>query len=222
MKWVLLIALSVSYVLDQHVQDADVAQLDSGDEPIWLDPDAPAGLLLHRVPAVGVERGAVLILAATDAGPNANTHAVRARLQLPFHGWHTYFARIPHAASAGIVAAPSAMLGYTELIRGSSPGPLIIIAEGQLGESCVMALATLGVDGVVLINLPTQGVPRDLLEAVELPTLVLQVSPNRWPKEHRLGADVELHLLSGVDARRQDNRLLRKIRGWFKRRFDAA
>ena len=79
----------------------------------------------------------------------------------------------------------------------------------------------LDVDGLVLINLRADDVERDMLQAVTLPSLVLQESPNTWPRENPLGPDVELHLLSRVDARREDNRLLRKIRGWFKRRFAA-
>ena len=95
----------------------------------------------------------------------------------------------------------------------------IVVAEGRTGLLCVELVDALAVDGLVLINLPTDQVSKDLLSGVELPSLVLQEHPARWPEEYPLGAGVELHLMSQVDARRVDNRLLRKIRGWIKRRF---
>lgn len=222
MNWVLLIALSVSFVVDQGSQDADVAELKSSDEALWLDPEQSSGLVLRRSPRAGDEHGSVLILNTADLGVNAVTHANLARRELPFHGWHTYFARLPHpASSAADDVVPGLVRGYVELARAGGPAPLVVIAEGSTGLACVDLLEELALDGLVLINLPAQGVPHDLLQSVALPSLVLQENPRGWPKENPLGPDVELHLLAKVDARREDNRLLRKIRGWFKRRFDA-
>lgn len=225
----LLIALSVSFSVDQRIQDADIAVLDSSDEVLWLDPQQPSGLVLMRPPAAAAQSGSVLILASADVGPNASTHFTRARLQLPFYGWRTYFARLPIAPGGhdstvtqdALQALHAAVLEYARFVRARGPTTLVIIAEGAIGEICVSLRDRLDVDGLVLINLQADSVERDMLRAVTLPSLVLQENPNYWPKENPLGPDVELHVLSRVDARREDNRLLRKIRGWFKRRFAA-
>lgn len=218
MKWLLIIALSASYLVDQRLQDREIAESGGVDEVLWLDPDTGEGLLLERAPRSGGERGSVLVLAGPETGPLTPSHAVVARSRLPFYGWHTYFARLAVETSSPDDVGRR-LLAYAAAVREKGAETVIVIAEGRTGLLCVELVDALSVDGLVLINLPTDDVSKDLLAAVELPSLVLQEHPARWPEEYHLGGGVELHLMSPVDIRRADNRLLRKIRGWFKRRF---
>jgi hypothetical protein len=215
----------LSVVIDQQAQDEALAQIlaegPRRDEAVWLDADAKRGLVVRRRAQQGEIQGSVIVLAEPERGPGGITHAVQIRRGLALHGWHTYFARLPHADHEQTLQA------LVRLVRGrGAEGALVVITEGATTHWAASAVGSIAVDGLVLINVPQSSAEFPaavtLLGALTLPSLVLQEYPYDWHKEDPLGDDVELHLLPPGDARREDNRLIRKIRGWFKRRFASA
>lgn len=214
MKWSLALLLMVTAGTDLQRQDLEIASATSVDVSHWLNPGTQTGLLLERGPMGPVEHGALLVLAGVEAGPNADTHAANLRRGLPAFGWRSFFARVPQPAAAG-----SALPGeFLALARSAGAQAVVLVAEGPVAAEVARRAGDLQVEALVLINVPRRELEPNLMRDLALPTLLLQEHPHRWPVEFALGTDVELHLLSPVDPRRADNRLLRKIRGWFKRR----
>lgn len=238
MDWLLILLLSAALgsdaaadaprhtvLIDRHAQDEAVAEgiavLLPGDEAMWLDAETERGLVLYRRAHLGEIAGSAIVVAEPEAGPAGRSHAAQIRRNLALHGWHTYFTRL---------AAEQRGAGIEKLVglvrqRGSE-GVLVLITEGAATPWAVAVADQAAVDGLVLINVP-QGATETaaagaLLGGLALPSLVLQEYPHDWRQEDPLGADVELHLLPPGDAGRDDNRLVRKIRGWFKRRYGAS
>jgi len=77
----------------------------------------------------------------------------------------------------------------------------------------------LDVDGLILLNLNVTPANTTLLKDMTTPTLVLQEQPAYWQKKYPLADSVELQQLPRSYPRQEDGRLLRRIRGWLKRRY---
>ena len=56
------------------------------------------------------------------------------------------------------------------------------------------------------------------LSQLALPALLIQESPLGWNRDLGLGPGVELQQLPPGTAAREDDRVLRRIRGWLQRR----
>lgn len=211
-------------LVDQQAQDEAVAaamlEMRPRDATIWLDPGAKRGLVVARRAHRGKIKGSVVLLAQAEGGPDGFSHAAQIRRGLALHGWHTYFARVPQEGQRQRVQT------LVSLVRErGAEGALVLISEGSATHWAAAAAAEIAVDGLVLVNVPESSVEfptAALLADLAAPALLLQEHPYDWHQQDPLGADVELHRLPPGDARREDNWLIRKIRGWFKRRFEGA
>jgi len=247
MKWLLILMLGAaaggespqalqeeqtrsSVLMDQQAQDEAMAEamaeLLPRDEAVWLDAGRKQGLVVCRRARQGGVKGSVVVLAEPETGPETLSHTARIRRSLILHGWHTYFARLPEAGSEQGSAAERVQALVSLVRKRGAEGSLLLITEGAATHWAASVADQVAVDGLVLINVPESSIdfpaPSTLLGDLTLPSLVLQEYPRDWRQEDPLGADVELHLLPRGDAGREDNRLIRKIRGWFKRRFERA
>ena len=174
--------------------------------------------------------GNVLLL--SDQEPNGAGHLAQLRLDLASIGWHTHYLSTAGAPVvedwSGLINAALATLPAAE--------KLFVVCEAQACMHLVNAAPNLTATGLVFINLPYEGVsstgsrsvPKSVREElavfkqVPVASLILQEFPYRWPVQQPLGADVELHLLPKSSARAKNGRVLRKLRGWLKRRHQLS
>lgn len=172
--------------------------------------------------------GSVVLLGAPDVAPESASRLAQLRHRLPMHGWHTVFAEVDSTTPAVF------RTGFDDLLqrvrdRGQG-GALVVIAEGGGGVDLGRHLLTREsqgeggtIAGVVLLNLPpsvpdTADVP-GLISEMKGPLLIVQESPRDWRNDYPLPAAAEIHRLPPGTPNREDDRVLRRIRGWLERTF---
>lgn len=228
--------LPVGVISNQYAQDEEVAEVAVDDEAIWLEEPGGRVLVLHRSVRRGVPRGNVILITGPGLGSSGLSHSANLRRSLTLYGWNTYFVRLPeYGASAGspsdageAAAAESDRAGENRvraavaLVRGRSSEGLVILIAQASGSRGLGEVTDLDVDGLILLNLSVTPVNTTLLKDMTTPTLVLQEQPANWQKKYPLADGVELQQLPRSYPRQEDGRLLRRIRGWLKRRYGSS
>lgn len=187
----------------------------------WFGPDNAYWYVTQssRLEAVGD------VLLVSDYDPNGASQLASMRSDLSRMGWRTHFVTLQDGDQM--------LNGLAEVLSPSARR--FVMCEGNACFSLVAQLQALGplqTQGLVFINLPLAAevaasplqTAQKLKAFVELPlaSLVLQEFPNQWPLQQPLAADVELHLLPRASAGRSNSRVLRKFRGWLKRRHQIG
>jgi len=193
--------------------------LEEFEQVTWFDVDGVPQWMVERKAHGGVQ-GTVLLLAAAGDSANGPSHLAGLRKYLPDYGWHTFYTNItgPATVEALIQAA---------LVEIQDVKKLLLICEATSCEPLApIQLASFA--GVVFLNVPytantrIAADQRDLWQAQRMPVLVLQEHPNNWPHEIALAVGFELHLLPMGNAESQNSKVMRKLRGWLKRRLGVG
>ena len=208
---------------NESAQDTEVAAAALDDEAFWLEEPPGRVLVLHRSVRRGLPLGSVILLSGPGLGSGGTSHLAYLRRSLALHGWDTYFVRLPELAADEADtggAGERRVVSTVALVRGrTNQGLVILIAQGSGSRGLGAGVSDLSLDGLVLLNLSVTQANRTLLKGMTTPTLVLQEQPAYWHKEHPLADSVELQQLPRSYPGQNDGRLLRRIRGWFKRRY---
>ena len=166
------------------------------------------------------------VLMVSDQDPNGVGHLPQLRFTLSQMGWYTHFLQLPSTASDHGAVFSAAISSLPPAER------LFVICEGQACFDVAGPAASAAMNGLVFINLPVEhsegATPKSVREQLEVFTslgiasLILQEFPRQWPVQQPLAADVELHLLPKTDRVKKNSRILRKFRGWLKRRHQLG
>jgi len=102
-----------------------------------------------------------------------------------------------------------------------SNGLVAVVVEGGAGHLVLPRASRLNSDGFVILNLPlprTSGqASRNALSVMQAPSLLVQESPLDWPEDQALGPGVQLLRSPPGHSGRDDDRVLRRLRGWLQR-----
>lgn len=201
------------------------ARVGAGDELLWLGEPAQSRLLVARAAVGHNVADALLLVGGGDSGLN---HADVARRYLVDFGWHTYWLRgewVPGELAHSDEDLNADVQRALTLVRERHTGRIVLLTQAQVAQRLLPNIASLGVTGVVLLNLaepkqlPAQS--RAVLESLTVPTLLLQEFPKRWRGGRALGPSVEIHLLPQVSKTASDNLIGRTYRGWVKRQLSV-
>ncbi|MEM7096787.1 MAG: hypothetical protein AAF541_00900 [Pseudomonadota bacterium] len=173
--------------------------------------------------------GNVLMVSSQD--PNGTGHLPKLRFTLSQMGWYTHFLQLPEGVDHGAVFSSAVeSLPVAERLFVVCEGPACFkIADAVSSAADPNAPAS---EGLVFINLPVEGyvgaTPKAVKEQLQVFTklgiasLILQEFPRQWPVQQPLAADVELHLLPRTSQLKKNSLILRKFRGWLKRRHQIG
>ncbi len=208
---------------NEYTQDGEVAAAVVDDEVFWLEESLGRVLVLHRSVRRGSPRGSVILLSGPGLGSSGSSHVAYLRSSLALHGWNTYFVRLPEIASDDTDASSAGerrVEAAVALVRErTNEGLVLLIAEASASRGLGAGISNLGLDGLILLNLTITQANKKLLKDVSTPTFLLQEQPATWGEKHPLADNVELQQLPRSNPRQDDGRLLRRIRGWLKRRY---
>lgn len=188
-------------------------------EVLWFEV-AEQRLWLAEQPARGGVQGAVLLLATNPASVNGGEHLATLRQSLPGYGWQTFYLNAPQTGITQEILS-TALAEITGFER------LLLMCEGAICLDVIDSVPT-EILGSVFINVPLADdstvAPPDLgrWRNMTAPGLILQEHPQSWPPAVELAEDVELHLLPMGRRDLQNSRVLRKVRGWLKRRLKVG
>ena len=138
---------------------------------------------------------------------------------LPSFGWHAHY----FDYSALLNMSEAGRDGWLKKAMSVLPQSqrMLLIAQGQACLDVGVQVIEVQPFALVCVDVPVDGLPLQVrqrlqpLVDVKVPTLVLQHAPHRWPAHQAVGKEVELHLLPRLSGQ---DRLLKRIRGWLKRR----
>ena len=186
-----------------------ITWFESGGERMWMASQASRSEVLGQALVVGI------------GAPNQGVVAGFSGLKdlLPSFGWHA------HYFDYSVLLSLSAEIqeGWLKNAFAAIPEAprFLLVAQGQACLNVVAQLSEIQPFALVCVDTPVNGQPLQVsqqlqpLVDVTVPTLVLQHAPRRWPPHQAVGQDVELHLLPRLNGQ---ERLLKRIRGWLKRR----
>ena len=195
-------------------------------------------LVVSRPPSGEAARGTLLFLVDESAAPDGHTRSAVLRRGLARHGWHTFFARLDVAAPIADVSSGSEpastpadetdasrlaqLQALLDCARDNGSGDkVVVVVEGGAGHLVLPLASRLRSDGFIVLNLPlpvTSGrASREALAAMQGPSLLVQEYPLGWPQDQALGPGVELRRLPPGHGGRDDDRVLRRLRGWLQR-----
>lgn len=188
-----------------------VEWLDIGGERLWM------GVQGAQQPV----RGSMLLLAPASAAVSDRGHLATLWRAMPRYGWHTFLVSMPEDAPAD------------QLIRQAQQkmptlDQFVVVCEADACLGWVAAEGALGTVATVYLNLPVQPGYRlhEVLKRswpkVEPPGLVLQEFPRKWNYKLALAGDFELHLVPKARSDLTNSMVMRKLRGWLKRRLNAG
>ena len=95
----------------------------------------------------------------------------------------------------------------------------MVVGEGAVCEALAALFTPAGslqAAGLVLLNQPAPTTMDGALAKLEVPTLVLQVLPNRYPAGYPLAEAVKLRQLPRVSPRQPKSLVVRQVQGWLR------
>jgi len=218
------------------------ADADGLDQYQWLEPDAQLGLVVHRASNVVEAQGVVVVL-STNVGSYADSSfAGQLRHRLPDMGWHSALVGLPLRDADQTLISQRLTATLTQ-VRERYPELPVVLAV--LGDVALPTAQLLGVDeqsdaatastpgttpattpaldiaGVALVNMAMPPQANRALSQIEIPALLVQIQPRRFPGNYGRRANLQVRQLPRVSPRQPKSLLVRQLRGWL-RQFEAS
>ena len=213
------VGLRPAWIACREVQEQDIAGV-LEETTHWVQVGPERFLVVNR-PAVGAAPRVTLLFLTDESGaPDGHTRSGMLRKGLARHGWHTFFARLD-VGSLSADARLAQLQGLLDCARDNgSDGLVAVVVEGGAGRLVLPLASRLSSDGFVILNLPpprTSGhASRNALSVMQTPSLLVQESPLGWPEDQAVGPGVHLLRLPPGHSGRDDDRELRRLRGWLQ------
>lgn len=188
-----------------------VEWLNLGGEQLWM------GVRRAQQPV----HGSMLLLAPAGTAVGDSGHLATLWRAMPRYGWHTFLVGMPAEVSADQLIKQAQR-------KMPSLDKFVVVCEADACLGWVAAEGALGTVATVYLNLPVQPGYRlhEVLKVswakVEPPGMVLQEFPLKWDYKLALAGDFELHLVPKARSDLSNSMVMRKLRGWLKRRLNAG
>ena len=226
-----------AWIASREVQEQDIAGV-LEETTFWVQAGEQRFLVVSRPPSGEAARGTLLFLVDESAAPDGHTRSAGLRIGLARHGWHTFFARLDATAPIADVSsgsepastsadeADASRLAQLQALLGcardnGSGDRVVVVVEGGAGHLVLPLASRLQSDGFIILNLPllttSARQSRHALAAMQGPSLLVQEFPLGWAQDQELGSGVELRRLPPGHGGRDDDRVLRRLRGWLQR-----
>lgn len=194
----------------------------------WLDTAKQQGMLVHRAAFKAPGKGVALLVSADAGAYGGGSLLGQLRQSLPAKDWHSYLVGLPlqgqlpaEKQSEVLVQRVTQALGLLQAAHPESP--IVVFGEGSVCAALAplfttdgTADGTLASAGLVLLNQPPPTATNGALSVLQIPTLVLQVLPHRYPAGYPLAQAVELRQLPRVSPRQPKSLVVRQVQGWLR------
>lgn len=191
----------------------------------WLDTAKQQGLLVHRAAYNAPGKGVALLVSADARAHSGGSLLGQLRRSLPARDWHSYLVGLPLQGQSPtekqieiLVQRVTQAFGLLQAAHPNSP--IVVFGEGSVCDALAPLFTTDGAlvgAGLVLLNQPPPRATDGALSVLQIPTLVLQVLPHRYPAGYPLAQAVELRQLPRVSPRQPKSLVVRQVQGWLRR-----
>lgn len=190
----------------------------------WLDAAKEQGMLVHRAAFKAPGKGVALLVSADAGAYSGGSLLGQLRQSLPAKGWHSYLVGLPLQGQLPLEKQTEVLVQRVTqafgLLQAAHPqSPIVVFGEGSVCDGLAPLFTvdgTLASAGLVLLNQPPPTATDGALSVLQIPTLVLQVLPHRYPAGYPLAQAVELRQLPRVSPRQPKSLVVRQVQGWLR------